>query len=167
MNGGTRVDTDAPGSDIATFVTLNPQLPPDLQQKAVDPLSLPGFSLPAGQNGLFSLSNDPGHRYLIETNPAFANLKQFLNSDYLLSRIGFNSDQTQRRLGIPQIGQGGQNLALEILQHQGDHLSVKAVALRCGYKSLRLFSADFQRQFGVLPSEVRHKPLSSRKPRSI
>ena len=99
VNGGTRVDTGAPGSDIATFVTLNPQLPPDLQQKAVDPLALPGFSLPAGQNGLFSLSNDPGHRYLIETNPAFANLGNFLNSDYMLGLLGYNPDEMQRRLG--------------------------------------------------------------------
>lgn len=91
--------TGAPGSDIATFVTLNPQLPPDLQQKAVDPLALPGFSLPAGQNGLFSLSNDPGHRYLIETNPAFANLGNFLNSDYMLGLLGYNPDEMQRRLG--------------------------------------------------------------------
>lgn len=99
VNGGTRVDTSAPGSDIATFVTLNPQLPPDLQQKTVDPLALPGFSLPAGQNGLFSLSNDPGHRYLIETNPAFANLGNFLNSDYMLGLLGYNPDEMQRRLG--------------------------------------------------------------------
>ena len=99
VNGGTRVDTGAPGSDIATLVTLNPQLPPDLQQKAVDPLSLPGFSLPAGQNGLFSLSNDPSHRYLIETNPAFANLGRFLNSDYMLGLLGYDPDEAQRRLG--------------------------------------------------------------------
>jgi filamentous hemagglutinin len=78
---------------------LNLQAAPDLQQQAVNPLALPGFSLPQGESGLFKVSSDPQHKYLIETNPAFANLKQFLNSDYLLSRIGFNRDQTQRRLG--------------------------------------------------------------------
>lgn len=99
VNGGTRADTSTPGTDIATSITLNPQLPPDLQQKAVDPLALPGFSLPAGQNGLFSLSNNPGHPYLIETNPAFANLGRFLNSDYMLGLLGYDPDEMQRRLG--------------------------------------------------------------------
>jgi filamentous hemagglutinin family protein len=98
--GGSRdVDTSIPGDGISTTITLNPQLPPDLQQKAVDPLSLPGFSLPSGQNGLFSLNTNPGHRYLIETNPAFANLGNFLNSDYMLGLLGFDPDEMQRRLG--------------------------------------------------------------------
>lgn len=99
VSGGLRLGDTSTGSSIATTVTLNPQLPPDLQQKAVDPLLLPGFSLPTGQNGLFSLSNDPGHRYLIETNPAFANLGNFLNSDYMLGLLGFDPDEMQRRLG--------------------------------------------------------------------
>lgn len=98
--GGSRdVDTHVPGDGIATTITLNPQLPPDLAQQAVDPLSLPGFSLPSGQNGLFSLNNNPGHRYLIETNPAFADLGRFLNSDYMLGLLGFDPDEMQRRLG--------------------------------------------------------------------
>lgn len=100
LAGGSRdVDTSVPGDGFSTTITLNPQLPPDLQQKAVDPLSLSGFTLPAGQNGLFSLNNDPGHRYLIETNPAFANLGNFLNSDYMLGLLGFDPDEMQRRLG--------------------------------------------------------------------
>ena len=98
-SGGTRVDTGAPGSDIATQVTLNPQLPPDLQQKAVDPLALPGFTVPSGQNGLFSLNLNPDHPYLIETNPAFASLKGFLNSDYMLDLLGYDLNTVQRRLG--------------------------------------------------------------------
>ncbi|WAC45800.1 hemagglutinin repeat-containing protein [Pseudomonas sp. SL4(2022)] len=79
--------------------TLNQQLPPELAQQTVDPLALPGFSLPQGNNGLFSLSQNPEHPYLIETNPAFASLSSFLNSGYLLNAVGYNPDQTQRRLG--------------------------------------------------------------------
>ncbi|WP_158268876.1 hemagglutinin repeat-containing protein [Pseudomonas mangrovi] len=77
---------------------LNRQLPPDLAQRLVDPLALPGFGLPAG-SGLFRLNNDPGHRYLIESNPAFASLGGFLSSDYMLDLLGYTADTTQRRLG--------------------------------------------------------------------
>jgi hypothetical protein len=36
---------------LTLLVTLNPQLSPDLTQQQVDPLALPGFALPQGQNG--------------------------------------------------------------------------------------------------------------------
>ncbi|ROM71413.1 hypothetical protein BK653_05910 [Pseudomonas brassicacearum] len=48
--------TTASGSGKTTVVTLNSQLPPDLAQQQINPLTLPGFSLPTGQNGLFRLS---------------------------------------------------------------------------------------------------------------
>lgn len=48
--------TAASGSGRSTVVTLNSQLPPDLAQQQINPLTLPGFSLPTGQNGLFRLS---------------------------------------------------------------------------------------------------------------
>ncbi|WP_041475785.1 two-partner secretion domain-containing protein [Pseudomonas ogarae] len=48
--------TAAAGSGKTTVVTLNSQLPPDLAQQQINPLTLPGFSLPTGQNGLFRLS---------------------------------------------------------------------------------------------------------------
>ncbi|HBP2581269.1 TPA: hemagglutinin, partial [Pseudomonas aeruginosa] len=156
-------------------------LPPDLARRQVNPVTLPGFSLPQGDNGLFRLSSRfaedgngsaalgagadrtqggsgvsvgqqgagnaagtwqgqgvrvdglagaanvqgqggstlggslpgvarvqgvPGnatpsasHKYLIETNPALTELKQFLNSDYLLSGLGMNPDASKKRLG--------------------------------------------------------------------
>ncbi|MCX5509187.1 hemagglutinin repeat-containing protein, partial [Pseudomonas sp. BJa3] len=49
-------DTQVSSATQATVVNLNAQLPPDLAQRQVDPTTLPGFSLPAGQNGLFRLS---------------------------------------------------------------------------------------------------------------
>ncbi|WP_052493858.1 MULTISPECIES: S-layer family protein [Pseudomonas] len=38
-------------------------------------------------------------RHLIETNPALANLGDFLNSDYLLSKLDYDPDQAQKSLG--------------------------------------------------------------------
>ncbi|AZD80697.1 filamentous hemagglutinin N-terminal domain-containing protein [Pseudomonas chlororaphis] len=59
--GGTNkvADTRASGTGT-TVVRLNSQLPPDLAQQQVNPLSLPGFTLPTGQNGLFRLSGQGG-----------------------------------------------------------------------------------------------------------
>ena len=60
--GGTNkvADTHANGTGTTVVVRLNAQLPPDLAQQQVDPTSLPGFSLPTGQNGLFRLSAEGG-----------------------------------------------------------------------------------------------------------
>lgn len=97
--GVSRVGATAVDNSAQALAQFNAQLKPDLSQKAVNPLSLPGFSLPEGPKGLFQFSKNPQHKYLIETNPAFASLNGFVNSDYLLSRIGFDPDQAQRRLG--------------------------------------------------------------------
>ncbi len=93
--GGSLTTTDLNGSAIATAVSHNPQLSPDLTQQP----SLPGFDLPTDSNGLFHLNTDGTHHYLVETNPAFASLRGFISSDYLLNIIGYNQDVTQRRLG--------------------------------------------------------------------
>ncbi|WP_236086492.1 two-partner secretion system putative hemagglutinin TpsA2 [Pseudomonas aeruginosa] len=174
-------DSAVGGSGVSVVVPLTSQLPPDLARRQVNPVTLPGFSLPQGDNGLFRLSSRfaedgngsaalgagadrtqggsgvsvgqqgagnaagtwqgqgvrvdglagaanvqgqggsalggslpgvaqvqgvPGnatpsasHNYLIETNPALTELKQFLNSDYLLSGLGMNPDASKKRLG--------------------------------------------------------------------
>nr|WP_225776590.1 hemagglutinin repeat-containing protein [Pseudomonas sp. Marseille-Q3773] len=217
IGSGARTDTTAPGTAFSTRITLNQQLPPDLAQQQVNPLALPGFSLPSGQNGLFRLSSEAGstpasgpqswsmggaslsvaqrqqplplaqgrtlsigaaeqatasgttlntadrtqanvagnasvvdtslpgnvggpalpgrsavddgisqastlngqgpltlervqglpdssvrsnpHKYLIETNPVLTDLKQFMSSDYLLANLGYNPDESAKRLG--------------------------------------------------------------------
>ncbi|QLG91201.1 hemagglutinin repeat-containing protein [Pseudomonas yamanorum] len=219
--GRTKTDTGA-GSAYSTPISINAQLPADLAQQQVNPITLPGFSLPTGQNGLFRLSGQgaatptqqgpqswtmgsavigtaqreqavptsggravlvgdaaqtavttqapvhtadlatnvsggamalnvtpvvdpvtgatlPGRsdvggvasaapvegqatsagaltvnrvqglpdssyvsnpqKYLIETNPALTDLKQFMGSDYLLSNLGYNPDNSWKRLG--------------------------------------------------------------------
>ncbi|WP_256585020.1 MULTISPECIES: DUF637 domain-containing protein [unclassified Pseudomonas] len=140
--GKTNTDTGA-GNGFSTPVTINAQLPPDLAQQHVNPVDLPGFSLPTGQNGMFRLSQEgisvptstgpqswtlsggkvtagassapvtinrvqglpsnagksQPHKYLIETNPVLTDLKQFMSSDYLLLGLGYNPDQSAKRLG--------------------------------------------------------------------
>ncbi len=53
-------NTGAGGTGKTTVISLNSQLPPDLAQQQVNPLTLPGFSLPVGDNGLFRLSGKGG-----------------------------------------------------------------------------------------------------------
>ncbi|MCG6577050.1 filamentous hemagglutinin N-terminal domain-containing protein [Pseudomonas sp. AF32] len=115
--------TDVAPSTQPAVVVLNPQLPPDLAQQQVNPTSMPGFSLPTGENGLFRVvdsaaaaqgSRDQsratvqgsdasraivGPKYLIETNPALTDLRQFLSSDYLLGNLGYDPDTSWKRLG--------------------------------------------------------------------
>ncbi|WP_443699052.1 two-partner secretion domain-containing protein, partial [Pseudomonas sp.] len=204
VGSGPRTDTGAAGSAFSTRISLNQQLPPNLSQQQVNPLALPGFALPTGQNGLFRLSAQDSsapaktgaqswtmgggavnpdlrqqalpnvqsrniqlgnnaqasassvdlsatdrqtpnvsagarafnastpaadadssalpsrstaftvnrvqglpassgqskpQKYLIETNPVLTDLKQFMSSDYLLSNLGYDPDQSAKRLG--------------------------------------------------------------------
>ncbi|UFH49294.1 hypothetical protein LN139_20890 [Pseudomonas sp. KNUC1026] len=39
------------------------------------------------------------NKYLIETNPALTDLHQFLNSDCLLAKLGYDPDDSAKRLG--------------------------------------------------------------------
>lgn len=56
--------------------------------------------LPSGVKALPSSATPTiSHNYLIETNPALTDLKQFMSSDYLLGQIGYDPDQSQKRLG--------------------------------------------------------------------
>lgn len=97
--GNNRVKNDNTiGNHISSNIPINSQLETDKTHKAVDPLDLPGFRLPSNVNGVFHVNTNPKHNYLIETNPAFG-LKSFLNSDYLLKKLGYNPDDIQKRLG--------------------------------------------------------------------
>ncbi|CAN1596813.1 two-partner secretion domain-containing protein [Pseudomonas mediterranea] len=121
VGAGPRTDTGADGK-ISTRITVNQQLSPDLAQQQVNPVTLPGFDLPTGQNGLFRLNQGTGtptqgsglnqvrglpdrsfqanpQKYLIETNPALTDMRRFMSSDYLLSNLGYDPDDAAKRLG--------------------------------------------------------------------
>jgi len=55
--------------------------------------------LPTNPNGYFVTSQDPDSEYLIETNPLFKVGSNFVASDYLAVRYGYNPDVTTKKLG--------------------------------------------------------------------
>nr|WP_221179077.1 hemagglutinin repeat-containing protein [Pseudomonas brassicacearum] len=65
--------------------------------------ALPGRSTTFTVNRVQGLPASSGQskpqKYLIETNPVLTNLKQFMSSDYLLSNLGYDPDQSAKRLG--------------------------------------------------------------------
>lgn len=50
-------------------------------------------------SGFYRYHAEPNQRYLIETDPRFASFKNFISSDYMLSRLPFDPQGTQKRLG--------------------------------------------------------------------
>jgi filamentous hemagglutinin len=85
--GGRSLDTGV-GANNTQVVVLNAQLPPDLAQQQVNPLTLPGFGLPSGQNGLFRLSGQSG-----TTGQAGAG-----NQDWTLGSASLDASQRQQAL---------------------------------------------------------------------
>ncbi len=48
---------------------------------------------------IYSMNRNPSAKYLIETDPRFANYKNFLSSDYLLERVKSDPEKVSKRLG--------------------------------------------------------------------
>ncbi|MDA7419253.1 DUF637 domain-containing protein, partial [Xenophilus arseniciresistens] len=108
--------------------------------------STPALSLPFAS--LFRVGTSAG-RYLVETDPRFANYRQWLSSDYLLSNLGLDPDQTLQRLGD---GYYEQRLIREQIQkltgyrylegHDDDEAQ---------YTALMNAGVTFAQQYGLLP----------------
>jgi filamentous hemagglutinin len=91
--GGRDVRYDGGVNSQAAIVA--PLRPEDLAHSVGDIGDLIG-NLP--KDGLFSVNRAPGHRYLIETNPALTSLARFYGSDYFLSQTGIDLGKTQQSL---------------------------------------------------------------------
>ena len=63
--------------------------------------AFPGLNLtlPSNPNGLFIPARNPNSQYLVESNPLFTNLDNFLGSDYLADKYNFKPDAIIKRLG--------------------------------------------------------------------
>ena len=57
------------------------------------------LTLPKNKFGLFTLSTNSKHTYLIESNPLYANYQTFISSDYMMGKLGYDPTQTIQRLG--------------------------------------------------------------------
>jgi AraC-like DNA-binding protein len=68
-------------------------------------------------------------------------------------RLGCTATQWIRRERL--------ELARRDLQHPGPADSVAVIALRCGYRSLSLFSVEFQQRFHVKPSQLLREARAS------
>ena len=91
----------------------------------------------------------PGLTYLIETDPAFVNLRNFLSSDYLLSRMGMNPQIAQKRLGDGYYEQ--QMVNDQILQLTGRKTLGSYASNEDQYKALMDAGVDFAQQFQLIP----------------
>ncbi|MEK6697470.1 MAG: hemagglutinin repeat-containing protein [Nitrospirota bacterium] len=63
-----------------------------------DTANIPDFTFTMPQGGLYKPAA-PNQGYLVETNPLFTDLRNFMSSDYMLERLAYDPALTQKRLG--------------------------------------------------------------------
>jgi len=63
--------------------------------------AFPGLTLtlPTNPNGMFVTSQDSSASYLVETNPLYTNVDNYLGSEYLIEKYNFDADEVIKRLG--------------------------------------------------------------------
>ncbi|WP_266158480.1 hemagglutinin repeat-containing protein [Dyella silvatica] len=67
--------------------------------QAVSALAGPNPTVNLPQSGLYTVNNQPGSKYLVETDPRFAQYTAFTSSDYMMSKLGFDPSNIRKRLG--------------------------------------------------------------------
>ncbi|MDR1703054.1 MAG: hemagglutinin repeat-containing protein, partial [Sporomusaceae bacterium] len=58
-----------------------------------------GGKIELPQNGMYNIKTEPDAKYLVETNQRFTNYNNFISSDYMLAKIGYDPAKTLKRLG--------------------------------------------------------------------
>ncbi|MFC5742468.1 hemagglutinin repeat-containing protein [Dyella tabacisoli] len=86
-NGGSTANPNAPTG-------ANPAAP-----QVVATLAGPNPTVNLPQSGLYTVHSQPGSKYLIETDPRFAQYTAFTSSDYMMSKLGFDPSSIRKRLG--------------------------------------------------------------------
>jgi filamentous hemagglutinin len=90
-------------ADIASLLAANKAAGISGTQTAsgAPAIGFPGLviALPSNPNGYFVISKDPQAQFLVETNPLFKVGQNFVGSNYLAQRYGYNPDVAIKRLG--------------------------------------------------------------------
>ncbi|WP_186093753.1 hemagglutinin repeat-containing protein [Burkholderia gladioli] len=99
------------------------------------------------QGGLFKPTAAPNASYVIETNPAFTNQKNFISSDYFFNQIGVDLTHIPKRLGDGFYEQ-------QLVRNQVTSLTGKAVLgpyadLQTMYESLMAAGADLSKSLDL------------------
>ncbi|PXW04733.1 filamentous hemagglutinin [Pantoea ananatis] len=103
VNGASGQDADTqlqPGGQIAAeqpSLPGRPLLPAELAFTARQHLASVATNIP--NNGLFRQFTASGSPYLVVTDARFTSRTQFISSDYLLSRVGYDPAAVHKRLG--------------------------------------------------------------------
>lgn len=108
---------------------------------------LPNLSVP--NNALFHTNPDANSHVLIETDPRFANYRQWLSSDYLLQALNVDAALTQKRLGD---GFYEQKLIREQVAELTGHRFIEGYASEEEeYRGLMDNAVTFARAYGLRP----------------
>ncbi|MDB5774385.1 MAG: filamentous hemagglutinin protein [Herbaspirillum sp.] len=86
-------ENGAAGADVHARIV------PGSQSSTVEGRTVPLPPLVLPSSPLFQYHPEPGHPYLIETDPQFTNSRIFLSSDYQLSRLAADPQRAHQRLG--------------------------------------------------------------------
>ncbi|MBB4224247.1 hemagglutinin repeat-containing protein [Variovorax guangxiensis] len=153
-NQGVASASGVNGNGPATGST-GPIVPPIIEVKLASSsgasqvvrTTMPGLTLPTAS--LFRTLSGTSSRYLVETDPRFANYRNWLSSDYLLNNLGLDPDNTLKRMGD---GYYEQRLVREqVAQLTGYRYLDSYDSDEKQYAALMDAGATFARQYGLRP----------------
>ncbi|WP_186060755.1 hemagglutinin repeat-containing protein [Burkholderia gladioli] len=143
----TKLSGNASGAKLgASSVHGGPSAPVDPILASATALNvLNNLTIPQG--GLFKPTAAPNASYVIETNPAFTNQKNFISSDYFFSQIGVDLTHIPKRLGDGFYEQ-------QLVRNQVTSLTGRAVLgpyadLQAMYESLMAAGADLSKSLDL------------------
>ena len=120
--------------DAAQVKDLIENIRTQIDHYAANEIRTSGNKVALPNSGLFGTNPDSSADYLIETDPAFANYKNWLSSNYMLDRLKLDPSVTQKRLGDGYYEQ--QYIRDQIMMLTGRYYLANYSSLDAQYKGL-------------------------------